>query len=76
MSDEQTVPTEDWWDDSKEWVSCHSCGGDGHHGSACIDDICAYGERVPCMHGDHGVVTCDVCKGEGGYLVALEHLDR
>jgi hypothetical protein len=44
--------------------TCWQCGGDGHLGSACIDDMC-YGGDIPCCHGEEDAIRCDVCSGKG-----------
>lgn len=42
--------------------SCWQCSGTGNLGSDCIDDLCHGGE---CIHGDSGVIRCDICRGLG-----------
>jgi hypothetical protein len=67
----------DWGDEQEEVqcarcgaavdrVTCWSCSGDGHHGSACWDDLCHGNDE--CIHGDDEMEPCDECRGEGGSL--------
>jgi hypothetical protein len=58
---------------SVEWLSCWDCGGEGHHGSACWDDLCHGNEE--CIHGDEDMIPCDTCAGEGGSLHCLSDRD-
>lgn len=59
-----------WWEcqcarcgsSTDDGESCWQCGGEAHLGSDCIDDLCHGGE---CIHGDSGVILCDICQGEG-----------
>lgn len=54
---------DDWYDDDE--YTCWNCYGEGHTGSACIDDLC-HGGEVPCkFHGDSHYIRCDVCDGKG-----------
>lgn len=55
-------------------VDCWSCGGDGHHGSACWDDCCNGGD-VPCYHGDEAVQKCSECNGRGWLRVSDDDED-
>lgn len=52
-------------DEYDERHPCWQCGGDGHLGAACFDDLCHGGHDVPCFHGDPWTIPCDICDGEG-----------
>lgn len=46
-----------------EWVECYNCGGRGYFDDLqCID---------PSWYGPDDTETCDVCKGDGGWLAGL-----
>jgi hypothetical protein len=49
--------------DGRRWdCQCARCGGEGNLGSACIDDLC---HGRDCIHGDSGLIPCDICHGLG-----------
>ena len=70
-----------WWEEAQcarcgscvDHVTCWDCGGDGHHGSACWDDLCHGQEQ--CIHGDDAVLVCETCRGEGGSLHCTQTRD-
>ena len=45
-------------------VECWNCGGEGFSHHDCGEDCCF------CLQPEDNVV-CDICEGEGGYLVCL-----
>lgn len=60
------------WDEDRDgpdpdWIECVECSGEGYYDrSNCIDDLC-HGGDVPCMHGDDGRMSCNICHGAGGW---------
>lgn len=46
--------------DGRVWVGCWSCGGEGTAGHDCGEDCCA------CLWPEDNV-TCDICRGKGGW---------
>ena len=46
----------------KEHVTCWNCGGEGGFHD-CFDDTCC------CLDKDSITDDCDICEGNGGYLV-------
>lgn len=56
----KTPNDEDW--DGSEWIDCWNCGGEGYSYHDCGEDTCC------CLDPEDNVV-CDVCGGEGGWLL-------
>lgn len=48
--------------EEKEYRECWNCGGDGTDGHDCGEDTC-------CCFVPEDNATCDICRGEGGFLV-------
>lgn len=53
---------------SAEYETCENCGGEGTDGHECGEDCCA------CLHPEDNV-PCDICDGEGGWLVCVNGVD-
>ncbi len=53
-------PYEPYDDDGGDWVECWNCGGEGTDGHDCGEDTCC------CLYPEDNV-TCDICKGKGGW---------
>lgn len=49
---------------SMSTVECQNCGGDGYTHHECGEDVCC------CLYPEDNV-ACDICHGDGGFLVCV-----
>lgn len=44
----------------KQWIDCYNCAGEGFSHHDCGEDCC-------CCLDPEDNVTCDICRGDGGW---------